>query len=315
MLDLTIIIVNYNTCDLLLDCLNSIQQNQGNISFKIIVVDNNSSDNSTHMVTAKFPHVELIVSKINGGFAYANNLGLRQAGFSNQGEIEPGAPRYALLLNPDTILPDTGLVKMISFMDTHPEAGASGPKLVLPNSSLDLACRRSFPTPQVSFYRMTGLSKLFPHHHTFGRYNMTFANPDELTEVDSVVGAFMLVRREAIIQAGLLDETYFMYGEDIDWAYQIKANGWKIYYNPAVEVKHVKRAASRNSAKAQIEFYRAMDIFYRKYYADTTPFWLHALVVTGINLGWKLTQLKHGRQLAANQNNTVQQDPRVEVQQ
>jgi hypothetical protein len=178
-------------------------------------------------------------------------------------------------------------------MDVHPQAGAVGPKLVRPDGSLDLACRRAFPTPEVSFYRMIGLSKLFPRSQIFGRYNMTFADPDELIEVDSVVGAFMLVRREAIAQAGLLDETYFMYGEDIDWAYQIKAHGWKIYYNPAVTVLHVKRAASRHSPKAQMEFYRAMDIFYRKFYAKSTPFWLHSLVVAGINLPWRLSQLKY----------------------
>jgi GT2 family glycosyltransferase len=103
----------------------------------------------------------------------------------------------------------------------------------------------------------------------------------------------MMVRREAIAQAGLLDETYFMYGEDLDWAYQIKRNSWKIYYNPAVTVKHVKRASSRRSPRAQIEFYRAMDIFYKKFYADQTPFWLHSLVITGINLRWRLTQLRY----------------------
>jgi GT2 family glycosyltransferase len=257
------------------------------------------------MVSAEFPQTKLIASKINGGFAYANNLGLRRAGFAEAGQPQANAPRFALLLNPDTVLPPTGLADMIGFMDTQFDAGAAGPKLVLPDGSLDLACRRSFPTPEVSFYRMTGLSKIFPAHQTFGRYNMTFADPDELIEVDSVVGAFMLVRREAIAQAGLLDETYFMYGEDIDWAYQIKANGWKIYYNPAVEVKHVKRAASRNSPKAQIEFYRAMDIFYRKYYADTTPFWLHTLVVAGINLRWKLTKLRYGQQHTAENGNSA----------
>lgn len=313
MRDLSIVIVNYNTCDFLRECLISVYQNQGDITFNVIVVDNNSPDNSAQMVSTEFPQTELIASKINGGFAYANNLGLRQAGFAKDGQPQPNAPRYALLLNPDTVLPPTGLVDMLHFMDTHPEAGAAGPKLVLTDGSLDLACRRSFPTPEVSFYRMMGLSKLFPQHQTFGRYNMTYTDPDKLMEVDSVVGAFMLVRREAIAQAGLLDETYFMYGEDIDWAYQIKANGWKIYYNPAVEVKHVKRAASRKSAKAQIEFYRAMDIFYRKYYADTTPLWLHALVVTGINIGWKLTQLKHGQPGTAENGTKPQQDSSVEV--
>jgi GT2 family glycosyltransferase len=181
---------------------------------------------------------------------------------------------------------------MIAFMDKHPEAGAAGPKLVLLDGSLDLACRRSFPTPEVSFYRLVGLSKLLPQSRRFGRYNLTYANPDELTEVDSVVGAFMIVRREAIAQAGLLDEIYFMYGEDLDWSYQMKANGWKIFYNPAVTVTHVKRAASRSSSKAQVEFYRAMDVFYRKYYAAQTPRWLHWLVVLAVNIPWRLYQLK-----------------------
>ncbi len=293
MLNLSIIIVNYNTCDLLRDCLTSIYHNQGNFNFNIVVVDNASPDNSATMVAAEFPRVILITNSVNGGFAYANNQGLRRVGFNEDGAPRPDAPRYALLLNPDTILPPTTLADMITFMDDHPEAGAAGPKLVRPDGSLDLACRRAFPTPEVSFYRMMGLSKLFPRSRLFGRYNMTFADPNELIEVDSVVGAFMLVRREAIAQVGLLDEAYFMYGEDLDWAYQIKANSWKIYYNPAVTVTHVKRAASRHSPKAQMEFYRAMDIFYRKFYADSTPFWLHGLVVAGINLPWRLSQLKY----------------------
>jgi GT2 family glycosyltransferase len=177
-------------------------------------------------------------------------------------------------------------------MDSQPNVGGAGPKLVRLDGSLDLACRRSFPTPEISFYRMVGLSRLFPKSRRFGRYNMTFVDPDQTLEVDAVVGAFMIVRREAIAQAGLLDETYFMYGEDLDWAYQIKAHGWKIFYNPKIRVTHVKRAASRTNPKAQIEFYRAMDIFYRKYYANTTPFWLHSMVIMGIGLKKKWTQLR-----------------------
>ena len=293
MLDLSIIIVNYNTCNLLLDCLTSIYNSRGDINFAVIVVDNASSDGSVEAVRSEFPQVELISSQVNGGFAFANNLGLRQAGFDSDGTPRSDAPRYALLLNPDTVLPPTALIDMVRFMDEHPEAGAAGPKLVQVDGRLDLACRRAFPTPEVSFYRMVGLSKLFPRSRLFGRYNMTFADPDELIEVDSVVGAFMMVRREAIAQAGLLDETYFMYGEDLDWAFRIKARGWKIYYNPGVTVTHVKRAASRYSSKARVEFYRAMDVFYRKFYADSTPFWLHGLVVMGINLPWRLYQFKY----------------------
>jgi len=293
MADLSIIIVNYNTCNLLQDCLTSIVATESPLEFNVVVVDNASSDGSAAMVETHFPQVHLIVSPVNGGFAYANNLGLKQAGFAADGTPQPHAPRYALLLNPDTLLPPTALVDMVAFLDDNPDIGAAGPKLVRPDGSLDLACRRAFPTPEVSFYRMVGLSKLFPHSRRFGRYNMTFANPDELLEVDSLVGAFMMVRREAIAQAGLLDETYFMYGEDLDWAYQIKANNWKIYYNPAVTVTHVKRASSRTSPKAQIEFYRAMHIFYHKFYANPTPLWLHGLVVFGINARWQYTRLKH----------------------
>lgn len=307
MLDLSIIIVNYNTCDLLRDCLQSVYQSQGQLAYEVIVVDNASTDGSAAMVATEFPQAELIVSEENQGFAYANNIGLRRAGFADDGSPRPHAPRYALLLNPDTIIPANGLAGMIVFMDSQPDVGAAGPKLVRLDGSLDLACRRSFPSPEISFYRMVGLSKLFPRSRRFGRYNMTFVDPDELLEVDAVVGAFMLVRREAIAQAGLLDEVYFMYGEDLDWAYQIKANGWKIYYNPAITVTHVKRAASRHSPKAKVEFYRAMDIFYRKFYAQTTPLWLHGLIVTGINLPWRLYQLKHYLQgLARPQKQTME---------
>jgi N-acetylglucosaminyl-diphospho-decaprenol L-rhamnosyltransferase len=313
MLDLAIIIVNYNTRDLLRDCLTSIYLSQGDLSFRVIVVDNASADESAAMVQTEFPQTDLIASQLNGGFASANNVGLRRVGFASDGTPGPETPRYALLLNPDTLLPATALADMVSFMDGHPGVGAAGPKLVLPDGRLDLACRRAFPTPTVSFYRMVGLSKLFPHSPLFGRYNMTFADPDELIEVDSVVGAFMIVRRQAIGQAGLLDESYFMYGEDLDWAYQIKANGWKIYYNPTVTVTHVKRAASRHSLKAQVEFYRAMDIFYRKYYAERTPFWLHSLVVLGINLPWRYYQFKYRRRKPASDQPLRRDSQSIEV--
>jgi hypothetical protein len=173
---------------------------------------------------------------------------------------------------------------MLAFMDAHPEAGASGPKLVRADGSLDLACRRSFPTPEVSFYRMVGLSRLFPRSRRFGRYNLTYLDPDEQAEVDSVVGAFMLVRREVIRDVGLLDERFFMYGEDLDWALRIKRAGWKIYYYPAVTVLHYKGESSRRSRRARFEFYRAMYLFYRKHYANETSRWLHWLILAGIAL-------------------------------
>ena len=296
MIDLGIVIVNYNTSALLRSCLQSIRDSRHPYTVKTCVVDNASADESVAMVKREFPEVHVIASAENGGFARANNLGLRYFGF---GETGTDVPRYALLLNPDTELSPDALATMIAFMDDTPDAGAAGPKLLLPDGSLDLACRRSFPTPEISFFRMTGLSKLFPKSKKFGRYNLTFLDENELAEVDSVVGAFMMVRAEAIAQAGLMDETYFMYGEDLDWAFSIKSHGWKIYYNPAATVLHVKRASSRHSGKAQIEFYRAMQIFYDKHYAATTPKWLHYLVVAGIQLKWKLAQLQVSRKKKA----------------
>ena len=149
------------------------------------------------------------------------------------------------------------------------------------------------PTPEISGYRMLGLSKLFPKNPRFGRYNLTYLDPDVRTEVDSVVGAFMLVRGEAIKQVGLLDETFFMYGEDLDWAFRIKEQGWQVWYNPDVTVLHVKEAASKTSSKARFEFYRAMTIFYRKHYEAETPRWLHWLIVSGIGLIGGISMIRH----------------------
>jgi len=282
MLDLSIVIVNYNTRDLLRDCLNSIYKSQGDFSYEVCVVDNASSDSSAEMVRREFPQAELIESEVNGGWAYGNNLALRRC-----------RARYILLLNPDTLLPPTALQGMLDFMDAHPEAGAAGPKLVRADGSMDLACRRSFPTPEVALYRMVGLSKLFPKSRRFARYNLTYLDPDQVAEVDSVVGAFMMVRGEIPEQVGLLDESFFMYGDDLDWALRIKGRGWKVYYNPAVQVLHYKREASRqNRRRARYEFYRAMRIFYLKHYAQSTPLWLHWLILGGIALGGGIELLR-----------------------
>lgn len=281
MTDIGIVILNWNTRDLLWRCLQTVYASEGDFAYQVVVVDNASTDDSPDMVRREFPQAQLIVSETNGGYPYGNNLGLRALGFKDKGHASE-TPRYGLLLNPDTELPPTALCDMIAFMDAHPEVGAAGPRLVLPDGTFDKACRRGFPSPMVSLYHFTGLAKLFPGSPRFARYNMTYLPIDQEAEVDSVVGAYMQIRREAIEAVGLLDEMFFMYGEDLDWAYRIKNAGWRIIYHPQVVVKHVKRAASRQSQRAQMEFWRSMLLFYRKHYRTTTPLWLHSLIMTGL---------------------------------
>lgn len=291
MYDLGIVIVNYNTKDVLRDCLRSIYASNGSLTFGVCVVDNCSSDGSAEMVRCEFPQVHLIESSYNGGYAYANNRGLRSFGFVE----DPGArstveaPRYVLLLNPDTVLPPGALQQMVDFLDARPHAGAAGPRLVRQDGSLDLACRRSFPTPEISFWRLTRLSFLFPKSKRFGRYNLTYIDPDEIIEVDAVVGAFMMVRREAIHDAGLLDEGFFMYGEDLDWAYRIKQAGWQIWYNAEVTVLHYKGTASRQrSTQSILAFYDAMRRFHVKHYEIETPAPINWVIRAGI---WTLCSI------------------------
>jgi len=289
--DLVIVILNYNTRDLLRDCLQSLRSQSG-LTFAVCVVDNASTDGSAEMVTAEFPEVALIHSGQNAGFSAGNNLGLRHFGLP-----ERAWARYAMLLNPDTVVPAGALHRLVDFADGQPDVGIVGPKLVLPDGSLDKACRRSFPTPEVSFYRLVGLSALFPHSRRFGRYNLTYLDEDAQADVDAVVGACMMLRAEVIARIGLLDEQFFMYGEDLDWCLRARQAGYRVVYYPAVVVKHVKRAASSRSARARYEFQRAMWLFYRKHYRAST----HPLLDSFIRLGLALRggpallrEMRHG---------------------
>ena len=278
-LDLAIVIVNYNVADLLRRCLTTVFASEGSFTYRVCVVDNCSADDSVAMVRTEFPQVELIANEVNVGYPAANNQGLRALGVEGD-----APPRYALLLNPDTEVPPYAFSRLLAYMDASPEVGVVGPRLVKPDGSLDLACRRGFDSMSALVYRMVGLSRLFPRSHRFARYNMTYLDEHQLAEVDSVVGAFMLVRAEAICEAGLLDDRFWMYGEDLDWAKRMRDAGWKVVYNPAVTVLHVKRASSRQNPRAQVEFYRAMLLFYYKHYRGSTPFWLHWLILLGIAL-------------------------------
>ncbi|MGQ9600418.1 MAG: glycosyltransferase family 2 protein [Anaerolineae bacterium] len=296
MLDLGIVIVNYNVCDLLRECLASVLESRGNFTFQVCVVDNGSQDGSAEMVAGEFPQVRLIRAE-NEGYAAGNNLGLRAFGFRDKGEAGTGEeqrrpealPRYVLLLNPDTLLPPSALADMLAFMEEHPRAGVAGPRLVREDGSLDYACRRSFPTPEVAFYRFSGLGRLFPRSRRFGRYNVTYLSPDVTAEVDSVVGAFMLIRSEVLAQIGLLDERYFMYAEDLDFCYRAKQQGWQVWYNANVIVLHYKGESSRQrSSFATIQFYRTMRLFHDKHFKEKTFFLVNWMIYAAVTVlgGW-----------------------------
>lgn len=287
MVDVLVIVVSYNVRDLLRECLQSVLASAG-CRVQVCVVDNASSDQSAEMVAKEFPQVDLIASPVNGGFSYANNLALRKYGvIAGSRDAAPGAnqrvARYVLLLNPDTTVSPNSLHDLARYLDAQPAVGVVGPKILRPDGRLDLACRRSFPTPEIAFYHMLGLSRLFPHSHRFGRYNLTYLDPDQPAEVDSVMGACMMVRPTAIEQAGLLDETFFLYGEDLDWALRIKERGWQVMYYPQVAVLHHKGESSRrDNERALREFYRSMLIFYRKHYAPKSFFLLNWVIVASI---------------------------------
>jgi len=278
-LHLGIIVVNYNVRDLLRDCLASVYDSRADFAYEVCVVDNGSCDGSADMVAAEFPQARLIRAD-NGGYAAGNNLGLRAFGFPDAGQA-----RYALLLNPDTVLPPSALSDMLAFMEAHPQAGAAGARLVRDDGSLDRACRRSFPTPEVAFYRLFGLSRIFPRSRRFGRYNLTYLSPDVTTEVDAAVGAFMLMRGQALAQAGLLDERYFMYAEDLDLCYRLKQRGWQVWYNADVTVLHYKGQSSRQrSALSNYHFYRTMRLFHDEHFKQQTFFLVNGLIYAAIGL-------------------------------
>lgn len=296
---LAIILVNYNTRELLAGCLDSVFAGRCRYPFRVILVDNHSTDGSAESVRCHYPAVELVESGRNGGFGFANNLALRRLAARPQplaGQPAAEIPMqgsagfhfgadYILFLNPDTVLPPDALETTVAFLEATPQAGIVGPRMEKPDGTLDLACRRAFPTPLNALFKLTGLARLFPRHPLIARYNLTHLRADHTTEVDSVMGAYMLVRGTALGQAGLFDERFFMYGEDLDLAYRIKARGWRVFYDPAVTVLHLKGASSRKrSTHAIREFYRAMHIFYTKHYAAQYGQPVSTLVRLGIML-------------------------------
>jgi N-acetylglucosaminyl-diphospho-decaprenol L-rhamnosyltransferase len=271
-LRVAVIIVSYEVRDLLSGCLKSLAEQGGGL--EVVVVDNASSDGSAEMVPEQFPSVRLIRNKENRGFGAA----------ANEGIAVTTAP-YVLSLNPDTVLKPGAVEALAGYLDDHSEVGAVGPKIVRPDGSLDLAARRSFPSPAVALLRLTLLSRLFPRSRRLARYNLTHRSPEVAQEIDSGTGACLMFRRQALDQVGVYDEAFFMYGEDLDLCFRLKVAGWKVMYWPQAVVTHYNGQSSRQRSSAMIrEFHRSMWIFFQKNYRHTTPAPLAALIYAGIEL-------------------------------
>lgn len=265
---LSIIIVNYNVKYFLEQCLQSVYKAIGNIDAEVFVVDNNSVDRSVEMVAEKFPWVKLIANKENTGFSVANNQAIR----ISKGE-------YILLLNPDTIVEEDTFEKCIAFMDKTPDAGGLGVKMVDGKGKFLPESKRSLPTPSVSFYKIFGLSSLFPKSKRFGAYHLGHLPEEEVNEADILAGAFMMMRKEALDKVGLLDETFFMYGEDIDLSYRLIKGGYKNYYFPETRIIHYKgESTKKGSLNYVFIFYKAMIIFAKKHFSAKNA-WLFSTLI------------------------------------
>lgn len=262
--DISIVIVNYNVRDYLNDCLKSIYQSKTNLNFEVIIVDNNSNDNSCTYLKPHFPQAKFIELNENLGFAKANNLGFKQA-----------SGKYVLILNPDTIVSTDTLQTMYDFMEEHTEVTLAGCKVLNPDGTFQLPCRRGFPTPWTAFSKLFGLQKLFPKSKLFAKYNQTFRSIDETYYVDAVMGAFMFARLDKILEIGGFEEKFFMYGEDLDLCYRIYQNNGKVAYFHQTSIIHIKGESTRRSSIDETKhFYQAMEIFVKKYYSNSKIFLL-----------------------------------------
>ena len=271
---LSVVFLSYNTRDLTRQALNSVLAAAEGLEAEIFVVDNASADGSADMIAAEFPQVKLVCNEANVGFSAGNNVALRQV----TGE-------YALLINTDTIVRRDALHAMVEFLDAHPEAGACGCKILDPDGTLQLDSRRGFPTPLAAFCKMSGLSRLFPKHPLMARYHLTHLDPEQTAEIEVLSGSCMMVRKAAMDQVGLLDEDYFMYGEDIDWCYRFHQAGWKIYYLPTTAIIHFRGESGRGTPlKILYRKSRAMSIFVNKHMARRYRFFPLWLLQVGIAL-------------------------------
>ncbi len=261
-MDITVIIVNYNVREFLNNALVSLFKSLEGLEGEVFVVDNASEDGSVEHIRKNYPFVHLIANAQNVGFAKANNQALVQS-----------KGKYILLINPDTIVQEDTIKNLIKFFEDHDDAGMIGCKILNPDGTLQLPCRRSFPTPWIAFTKTFGLSSLFPRSKLFARYNLTYLDPDKTYEVDAVSGSFMMSRRDVYEKIGGLDESFFMYGEDLDWCYRVQQLGKKVYYVPTTSIIHYKGESTRRSDIDELKvFYSAMRLFVRKHHTGSPIF-------------------------------------------
>lgn len=234
--DVSIVIVNWNTRDVTRACLQSIYQSGGSVRFEIILIDNHSHDGSPRMVSTEFPGVRLIRNQQNRGFAAANNQGIQLA-----------SGRYVLLLNSDTVVLDGAIEKAVAFADAHPEAGLVGCQTRCVNGDLQYNCYM-FPSILNLALSLTKLQILFWHRRFFGRYRLGWWDYASVREIDGIAGCFMLARREAIERVGMMSESYFMYSEDMDWCWRFRKAGWRVLYTPDPRIVHLGRCSSSQAA-------------------------------------------------------------------
>lgn len=282
MKDLAVVIVNYNSTSFLENCLRSIQEQSRIARMQVVVVDNASADADWEEVKSRHPRVEFILNSRNLGFAAACNQGIRAC-----------PARYYLLLNPDTLILDSALDKTLNFLESNPAAGIAGCRVLNPDGSLQRASRRAIPRPSIAFYRLLGLSRLFPDSARFARYNFSHLDERRTHRVEAVSGSFLMFRAELLKDAGYLDESFFLYGEDLDFCFRALKKGWAVYYFAEAETIHHKRRSSSQDVKAATRhFYQAMKIFYRKHYAGRSNALQNTVVLFGIECLYLAARLR-----------------------
>lgn len=270
---LSVVIVNYNVKEELTFCLSSVQQALQDIEGEVFVVDNHSADGSCDVIKTLFPWVTLIENAENLGFARANNIAIKKS-----------CGEYVLLLNPDTVVEQDTFSKMLAFMDEHDNCGGLGVKMLDAQGTFLPESKRGIPTPWVAFCKLFGLYKLFPKSEKCNRYYLSNIPQDLVAEVEILAGACMLLRKSVLDEVGLLDETYFLYGEDVDISYRILQAGYKNYYFPETSIIHLKGASTKKlEVKSVREFYRSMEIFCERHFTQYNKLFL-LFVKIGINV-------------------------------